>query len=146
MPSNRRQKNIDDNSVARLELAFKLRAQRCTYDEIAQQCGYANRASAHNAIKNALKKRIITSVDEYRQQELDFLDELHKKICPMVFDRPNPDLWAVDRLLQISRDRRTLLNLDIPKDTQLNIAIPVVREVAPGYLKLDKVVDNASSD
>lgn len=144
MTKQRSMNNVDENSVARLELAFKLRAQRCTYEVIAQKCGYANRASAHNAIKNALKKRIETSVDEYRQQELEFLDMVHQKIWPMVFDRPNPDLWAVDRMLQVSRDRRALLNLDVPKDVQMNIAIPVVREVAPGYLKLEKGDGNAS--
>lgn len=130
----------DENTVARLELALKLRAQRCTYEEIASRCGYADKSVAYNAIHRALKQRKSQAIDTYREQELEFLDLLHKEIWPLVFENPKgkPDLWAVDRMLQISRDRRALLNLDVPKDNQLNVSIPVIREVPPGYTRLEK--------
>src|SRR5689334_6312520 len=122
----------------RVALALSLRRQCMTYEEIAVKCGYANKGAAYNAIKNALKKTIVVAAKEYRQRELEILDEIHQKIWPLITDPTSvdmnhkPDLWAVDRILKVSEARRQLLNLDEkPEDTAKSYT--VVRLTPPGY-------------
>ena len=137
---NKRKFQPDENSVMRLELALKLHAKRIPYEEIAQQCGYTNKGTAYNVIHNALKERKFEAVDTYRKQELAYLDMLQQEADKLIFDTPKgkPDLFAIDRALAISQARRALLNLDVPKDAAANVILPVVREIVPGYLKLEK--------
>lgn len=130
------QKVIPRDLIAteRVRLAFQLRQQRLTYEEIAERCGYANKGAARNAIMRELQRRVVPDVDEYRQQELEILDAIHQKVWPLVVrEKGKPDLWAVDRLLALSTARRQLLNLDMTPDT-VPASQVVVREIPNGYL------------
>lgn len=140
-PRNSNTKRViprDLNAVERVKQAFELRKQRYTYEEIADRCGYANKGAAYNAIKRELERRIVPGVDDYREQELSILDTIHQKVWEVAFsdendtkdeydedgekkdkDEKKVNLWAVDRLLELSRDRRKLLNLDIKPEEEL---------------------------
>jgi len=119
----------DINAAERAMRALDLLKQRLTYDQIAQQCGYSDRSSARRAIQREMQRRIVPKIDEYRAQELDILDEIHQRVWEVAFSNEDDsdedeedgkkkhkgkrkwvDLWAVDRLLELSRDRRKLLN------------------------------------
>lgn len=123
-PNNQRVERRDVNASERASMAIDLLKQRLSYDEIARRCGYSSRSAAWTAIQRELKRRIHPKVDEYRQQELDILDAIHQKVWIEAFATPNKDgeiktnLWAVDRLLELSRDRRKLLNLDITPEQE----------------------------
>lgn len=41
-----------------------------SYDEIAQELGYANRGTAWRLVQNALRERLFAAVDAYREAEL----------------------------------------------------------------------------
>lgn len=159
-PRNSNTKRViprDLNAVERVKQAFELRKQRYTYEEIADRCGYANKGAAYNAIKRELERRIVPDVDDYREQELSILDTIHQKVWEVAFtdkddsrDEDEDDkkdknenkvnLWAVDRLLELSKDRRKLLNLDIkPEEIAANQVI--IREVPFGLLPIAKVVE-----
>lgn len=136
----------DVNASERASVAIDLLKQRLSYDEIAKRCGYSSRSAAWTAIQRELKRRIHPKIDEYRAQELDILDTIHQKVWAEAFETPNKDgdiktnLWAVDRLLELSRDRRKLLNLDVQPE-EIAAAQVVIREVPFGLLPAPKVVE-----
>ena len=115
----------DVNAAERAAMAVDLLKQRFTYDEIARKCGYSDRKSAWNAIQREMQRRIVPKIDEYRHQELDILDKIHQEVWQVAFDTANKEgeiktnLWAVDRLLELSKDRRKLLNLDVRPEEEL---------------------------
>lgn len=118
-------KHRDVNAAQRAIMALDLLNQRFSYDEIASRCGYASRGAAYNAIQRELKRRIHPKIDELRDQELSILDAIHQKVWIEAFETEDKDgniktnLWAVDRLLELSRDRRKLLNLDVQPEQEL---------------------------
>ena len=122
--NNQGNQHRDVNVAERASMAIDLLRQRLSYDEIARRCGYSDRSGAYRAIQRELKRRIVPKIDEYRQQELDILDAIHQKVWVEAFETPNKDgeiktnLWAVDRLLELSRDRRKLLNLDVQPEQE----------------------------
>lgn len=136
----------DVNAAERAVMAIDLLKQRLTYDEIARRCGYSDRSAARKAIQREMQRRIVPKIDEYREQELLILDEIHQKVWIEAFETVNKDgeiktnLWAVDRLLDLSRDRRKLLNLDVQPE-EIAAAQIVIREVPTGWLQLPQVVE-----
>ena len=56
---------------------------------------------------------------------MDLLDKIHQEVWTVAFESENKEgeikinLWAVDRLLELSKDRRKLLNLDIRPEEEL---------------------------
>jgi hypothetical protein len=125
-------------AAERATMAISLLKQRLSYDEIASRCGYSSRSAAWVAVQRELKRRITPEIDEYRKLELDILDEIHQKVWQVAFETENNDgekktnLWAVDRLMELSKDRRKLLNLDV-KPEDFNSSVVVIREMPNGY-------------
>lgn len=115
----------DVNAAERAAMAIELLKQRFSYDEIARRCGFSDRSGAYKAVQRELQRRIHPNIDEYRAQELDLLDKIHQEVWTVAFESENKEgeiktnLWAVDRLLELSKDRRKLLNLDIRPEEEL---------------------------
>lgn len=110
----------DVNAGIRVTQALELRAKKLTYDEIAIQCGYSDRASCYRAVQRELDRRVVHNVDEMRKQEADMLDQLHTVCWEMAMDKSNRGrLFAVDRVLAISERRAKLMGLDIKPDELL---------------------------
>jgi len=67
------------------------------------------------------------------------MSTIHQKVWKEAFETEDKNgekktnLWAVDRLLELSRDRRKLLNLDVQPE-EIAASITVVREIPSGYL------------
>jgi len=125
----------DVNAGQRVVQALALRAKKLTYEEIAAQCGFADRASCYRAIQRELERRVVTNVDHLRRQEADMLDQLHQVCWDMAMDKANKGrLFAVDRVLAISERRAKLLGLDIPAKDAATANITIIREVPMGLL------------
>ena len=134
--------NRDVNAANRVALALSLRAKKISYEEIAHQCGYGSAAACYNAIQRELQRVVVTNVEELRREEADMLDRLHAEAWDMVMDRENEKrLFAIDRVLSISKARRELFGIDMQKDANVIGAQVVVREMPPGYLGLPEVKD-----
>ena len=119
----------DVNAVQRVTAALQLRRQRHTYQVIAERCGYGSAQAAHKAVQREMQRCVVDDVNSYRQQELDILDKIHQEVWQVAFETENKEgevktnLWAVDRLIELSKDRRKLLNLDVrpeEEDTHQN--------------------------
>ena len=144
----------DVNAANRAALALRLRAQKLTYEQIAQQCGYGSAGACHKAIQRELQRTLSTNVDELRREELDMLNRLHASIWPMAvlevasFDqatkepiaidekgkKKQPNLFAVDRIVAISERRSRLMGLDQSAKEAAIGNVVVIREVPQGLL------------
>lgn len=126
----------DVNAAIRASLAVKLRAQqRLGYDEIARQCGFASRGAAHNAVQRELARNLSTNIEELRREELATLEYLEQTVLKRMRDEQyaKSQLFAIDRLLQISERRSKLMGMDAQKDER-PANLVVVREVPHGLL------------
>ncbi len=125
----------DVNASIRVIQALELRAKKLTYDQIATQCGYSDRASCYRAVQRELDRRVVSNVDEMRKQEADMLDQLHTVCWELAIDKTNKGrLFAVDRVLAISERRAKLMGLDLKTDDAIAANMVVVREAPPGLL------------
>lgn len=146
--------NRDVNAAQRAQLAVKLRAQRLTFDVIAQKAGYASPGAARNAIQRELQRTMSEDTNELRREELDMLNRLHASIWPMAvleaasYDqatkepvaldekgkKKQPNLFAVDRIVAISERRCKLMGLDQSVKEAAIGNVVVIREVPQGLL------------
>lgn len=110
--------NLDAAERGRQALA--LRRDGKTWPRIAEELGYADRASAYNAAKRLLDRTEFESVEEYRAIEADRLDELHRVQWDALQSTPVTALPpAISALVKISDRRSKLLGLDAP--TRVNV-------------------------
>lgn len=136
--ANTKGRTRDVNAALRVADALKYRAQRLTYEEIAQKCGYASRGACHDAVMRELDRRVVSNVDTLRKEELASLDRL-EQICWDRLEDQSKDfqkakLFAVDRILAIKERRAKLMGLDQSTNAAIAAAQIVVREVPSGYL------------
>jgi len=111
----------DANWAQRRAIAIELRTQRLPYSEVAKRAGYASAGAARNAVWREIHQRQDRAVAEMRCEEGEALDLLQQRIWSLVFaeDGRKPDLWAVDRVLAISKARRDLFGLDAPPPEEI---------------------------
>lgn len=115
--------NLDASQRAREALELRRRGKQ--WAEIADELGYADRASAYNAAKRLLDRTEFEAVEEYRAIEADRLDEAHRIQAEALeqlaksraLDAIPP---AVSALVKISDRRSKLLGLDAP--TRVDVA------------------------
>lgn len=118
----------DVNAAQRAALAVKLRASKMTYEQIAQQCGYADRQTAHKAVQRELQRTVVANVDTLRREESVTLDLLQNECMKMFLDKENKGrLFAADRLLQIMERRARLFGLDAKPDA-IPDGVTIIRE------------------
>lgn len=93
--------------------AVELRARGLTYEQVAQEVGYTSRATAYNAISEALEVRQAEGVEQLRRLELDRLDAVHASVWPQAMDGHVPSVMALLRVMEL---RTRLLGLQAPAD------------------------------
>lgn len=129
----------DINAANRAVLALQLRAQKLTYDEIAQRAGYNDRAAAHKAVQREMSRVVVENVESLRREELLTLDIMQTECMQLFMDQDNKGrLFAADRILQILERRAKLMNLDKRPEDVLTAQV-IVREIPAGYLGAEEV-------
>jgi len=140
----------DLNAVQRLALALPLRAKKLTYEEIAQQCGYANAGAARNAIMRELERVVVENVEELRREESMILDKLHESFWDRAIDNEHKHPLSEDQhadaslILKISQARRELMGMNKPADEPAKPLV-IIREVPQGWLQLPPPVVEATN-
>jgi hypothetical protein len=118
----------DVNAVMRVAMALKLRARKLTYQQIADECGYGSASACRKAVQRELERIVVEAVEELRREEAYIYDQWHAECSEMFLNKANKGrLFALDRLIEISRDRRKMLGLDVKTD-DLPPGVTVVRE------------------
>lgn len=126
--------------------ALALRKQGWTYQEIADELGYANPSGPFKAITKALKALIQEPTDALRRMELERLDLILKSLMPALLKgsprHAEVALKAMDR-------RAALLGLDAPKVTEdhRHVTVRVMAEQIARDLGLsvDEVIAEANT-
>lgn len=101
----------DANAAARAEQALTLKKAGYGYQTIAQQCGYASRGAAYNAVQRELARTLQAPSDAVRRLELERMEDLWR---PLYAKAIKGDTWSTDRCLAIMERRARLLGLDTP--------------------------------
>lgn len=128
MGSPFRGKRVDVNAAARAAQAMQLRVLGYSYAQIAERCGYSDKATAYNAVKRELGRTMQQPADDLRVLEAERLDAMLRTFLPMAL---KGDALAASRVLGIMDRRARLLGLDV-KDESAAFSVPVVREYPAG--------------
>jgi hypothetical protein len=89
--------------------ALELRVKGYSFQEIADELGYADSRVAHNVVRDELEAAGVESVEEMRQIEGLRLERVIRAIWPQVL---RGDLEAIKTVLQIVRLEARLYGLD----------------------------------
>lgn len=117
------------SAAERSAKALAMRLRRHSYDEIAQALGYSHRSAARKAVEREIAKVPREAAKELLAQELETLDQLQQRVMGLILDERldskgndrGPNLWALDRALQIMDRRARLMGLDkIGDDSGVN--------------------------
>ena len=91
--------------------ALELAMAGLSYDEIAEQVGYANRGTAWRAVDEALSTRVVANVDEYRRLTLARFEAL----IAAHWDEATAQgsTRSADLVLKVLAQQSKLLGLDV---------------------------------
>jgi len=125
-------------AVERMGMALELRKAGFTYASIASQLGYADGASAYNAVMAGLKLVVREPAEELRSLELARLDA----IMVEVYNQARKGVvGAVDRVLRIMERRARLLGLDKPLLIDVDWRTELERQGVPASETFEKLVE-----
>lgn len=102
------------HAAQRQAAAIKLRIAGATWEDIAQQLGYAGKAAAYMDVKRALRNgldELALNREEYRQLELERLDRLTMALWTKAMAG---DTRAVDSINRLRIQYARLLGLEAP--------------------------------
>jgi len=111
--ARRRRGRTSPQAIERAErerTAIALRIRGASFDEIAGQCGYADRSGARKAVERGLARHMHETVEEHRAIQLQRIELVISRLMPLI-DREDPDLRAMDRLAKFMDQRAKLLAL-----------------------------------
>lgn len=112
----RHSKPSDINAAEKAKLALTLRKQGYTLEKIAEQCGYQDKSGAFRAIKRELDRIPAPAVADLRKVEEMRLDDMLKAIYT---EAEGGNMWAIDRVIAISKRRSEVTGLDARPDEAL---------------------------
>lgn len=141
----------EPDQVERDARAVELRRRHLTYQQIADEMGWASKSAAYGAVRRGLADSVRETNDEVRQQELDRLDDLarralvvmttkHYKVNgkevvrhpqtrePLIDDAPV--LRAVETFLKVMERRARLLGIDAPQQVEVITMGSIESEIA----------------
>lgn len=99
---------IKATAAQKRKQALDLRRAGWSFEDIAAEVGYANKGTAHKAVKQAIADITRESAKELLELELTRLDDL---MAGAYEQARNGDLFAVDRVLKIIDQRAKFLGL-----------------------------------
>jgi transposase-like protein len=88
--------------------ALELRAMGYSYQQVADEVGYASKGAAHKAVAQALRDIPREQAEQARELELGRLDEMQMASMNAAMAG---DLFAIDRVVKIIESRAKLLGL-----------------------------------
>jgi hypothetical protein len=96
--------------AARERAAIAMRTQGATYDEIAQQLGFADRSGARKAVERGMSRWMRETDEELRARELARTEIVIDRLMPQI-DCDTPDHKAIDSLVKLMNLRGKLSGL-----------------------------------
>lgn len=116
----------------------RLRAARLTYQQIAEEEGYADAAGARNALVRALKRHEAENVTELRALENLSLDDDERALRTIILTgKPADKIAAVNARVRLSARRARLNGLDAP--LQIALSAGVAADLADALAEAEAV-------
>lgn len=112
---------------------LSLRASRLTYQQIADQMGYSDAASARNALMRALDRHEAENVSQLRTLENLAMDRDERTLTTIAGDvekKPAERIRAVDALTRLRARRARLNGLDAPVQVQISAGVQAELQAA----------------
>ncbi|HEU0165670.1 MAG TPA: hypothetical protein VFQ54_11555 [Thermomicrobiales bacterium] len=112
---------------------MELRKSGMSFQEIADDLGYANASGAYKAVMAALKKTLQEPTDELRHLELNRLDVMLSSLWPAIIAKNQYTPRTVEVALKVMDRRAALLGLDAPQkreDTQRVEVTMLIKRIA----------------
>lgn len=109
-------RHLDVEVADKQRRALRLRNLGASYDQIADELGYAGRSGAWKAVKAALDRAVIEPAMEQRVIQSERLDLMVMRCLGAVL---NGDLEQVRNVLAIEKRRADLWGLDAPKNVEV---------------------------
>lgn len=129
------------------KMALDLRRAGWSFDDIAKEVGYANKGSAHRAVKQGIADITRESATELVELELSRLDDL---LAGLYGQARDGDLFAVDRALKIMDQRAKFLGLYDRKDddtsAEVRAALIGFKEGLRGLFETDDTYGQVPDD
>jgi len=123
----------DMNELPRAAQALRLRRMGYTYAEIAAQVGYANESGARKAVKKASASIIRDEARELVGWQADMIESALRVVNERIQRNDNYSLYAVDRLVTLSKRYSELMGLDAkPESAGAGLAlvsVPIAADV-----------------
>ena len=134
-PQHGRTVQLTPDEADRYRTVVELRRAGWTFQEIADQTGYADRASAKRAYDAALRRWGAAAVDDLRATEGERIDQLWRRlqhaIAALGEDAdPRQLSGLVDSAVRVSKARRDLFGLDAPQHVEVGVSIVERQQVA----------------
>lgn len=118
----------DMNELPRAAQALRLRRLGYTYAEIAAQVGYANESGARYAVKKASARIVRDEARELVGWQADMIEAALRVVNERIQKNDKYSMYAVDRLVALSKRYSELMGLDAPKPEHV-VAKPMVVEI-----------------
>lgn len=96
-------------TIARATAAIEYRMLGYTYDQIAEELGYASKSGAYNAVKRTLTRRLDDTINQYRIDTLARLDYMQVQLWSKVHQG---DKNAIEINRKIVKQRMQVLGHD----------------------------------
>ena len=116
-------------AAARRTRAVELRTQGWTYEQIADELGYANRGTVYAIVRKALAAQEADGAEQLRATEIERLNRLQKSLWPLA---EAGDVAAVSEIRRIIEARVRLLGLSGEAVEKHDKCRTVVCSCAPG--------------
>lgn len=128
--------------LVRERKALELRRSKVTYTDIAVQLGYKSPGGAFDAVQRALKRTSQGAVEEFRREELDMLDRLHRAHWLPAL---NGNVASAKLVLSLSERRAKLMGLDAPTAIKATVTDQVDREIEDLVAELQQLAELAGN-
>ena len=112
-------------SMARATTAIDLRMIGYTYDEIAEELGYASKSGAYNAVKRTLTARRDDRVDHFRMETLARIDYMQGQVWSHVH---RGDKRAIETSRKLTKQRLQVLGHDGNEFLRAKPKEPIVKQ------------------
>jgi len=110
-----------------------------TFESIARELGYANKASAQKAYKRALRRVEVLDADDYLKADIERLDAMTETYWQPAIQG---NMRAAEMILRIMQKRAEYLGLDAPKKVQAEVVnYDGVRTLDAEVIQLARVID-----
>lgn len=141
LPANTMQgrSNVDER-MKREATALRLRRLGMTYDQVAEQMGFADKSGARQLVVRALERQVSENVVELRALENERLDTSTQALMGIIAGRdvdPASRIRAVDAYTRVSARRARLNGLDAP--LQMEVSTGASAELVDALALLESV-------